>query len=96
MASREAQVAEVRANYDAFAAALPDLLPQHRGKFAAYRHRSLVGIFESFKEALNYCTSEYGDHLFSIQEITAEPLDLGWLSHASDESSIRSHGRPDH
>jgi hypothetical protein len=80
---RETQKAEVLGNYEVFKAALPDLIRDHAGRYAAYRHGELVQIFDSFREALAYCADAFSDRIFSIQEITAEAIDLGWFAHAS-------------
>jgi hypothetical protein len=86
---REVERAEVAANFQAFEAELPDLLRQHAGKYAAYRDRKLVGIFDNFSEADADCDGRFDDGRFSVQEITNEPLDLKWLRYASDEGAIQ-------
>ncbi len=87
---REAQRAEVVANFAAFEAALPDLLRDRLGWYAVFRHQRLVDFFETFPEALAYCISSYSDRLFSIQEVTDESLNLWWLPDASADSALRS------
>ena len=44
--SRESLGAEVLANYEVFKATLPDLVRDHVGRFAVYRHRELAQIFD--------------------------------------------------
>jgi hypothetical protein len=96
MLSTEAQRAEVAANYEAFERALPGLLAGHKGEYAVFRHEQLVDVFESFASGLAYCISAYSDRLFSIQEITDEPLNLGWLSNGALDRSVRPGDRADH
>ena len=83
------QRAEVLGNYEVFKGELPELLAKHRGQYAVYRHRGRVRIFDTFREALAYCADAFSDRVFSIQEITAEAIDLGWFAHASDKDQIR-------
>lgn len=89
MTMREDQAAEVRGNYEVFQTSLPSLLATHRGRYVVYRHRELIDVFDSFKEAFNYCASAFSDEMFSIQEVTAEPLCLGWLPDVAEDGSIR-------
>jgi hypothetical protein len=91
--NRVAQQAEVEANLIAFEADLPSLLAKSKGKYAAYRQCRLVAVFDSFTEADAYCDSQFDDGLFSIQEITAEPLDTRWFKYGSDQGGVRhAHG----
>lgn len=94
--SRESLRAEVLANYEVFRATLPELLRNHAGRFAAYRHGELAQIFDTFGDALAYCAGAFGDRLFSIQEITDEAVDMGWFAHASGETPLRPDGRTAH
>ena len=89
MPPTEAEQSEVLGNYRAFMAELPALLERAHGRYAVYRHRHLVEIFDKFPEALVYCGKAFSDRQFSIQEITAEPLDLGWFVNASGAVSVR-------
>ncbi len=73
---------ELRRNYDAFLQALPDLLPDHEGKYALMRHRSVVAYFDSPREALLSGRARYEDDLFSVQEVTNKTADFGWYSRA--------------
>lgn len=96
MWSKDRQRAEVEGNYEAFEKALPELMAQNPGGYAVYRHRALISVFDSFSSALTYCVSQYSDRLFSIQEISDEPLSLGWLSSDAHHGPLRSEGRAGH
>jgi hypothetical protein len=96
MASRESQRAEIQANYEAFEAELPSLLKWHEGKFAVYRHRRLLEAFDDYSVAEAFGRSRFDDGLFSIQEVTQEPLDIWWFKYASDDGAIRSDRRAAH
>ena len=87
--SREAVETEVLGNREVFRAAYPTLIGDHQGRYAVYRHRELIQIFDSFRSALAYCGRAFSDRIFSIQEITAEAVDVGWFVHASAEIQIR-------
>ncbi len=95
MIPREAQKLEVAANYEVFQAALPELLQHRRGSYVVYRHQQFVDFFDTFHDALAYCIDAYSDRLFSIQEITDEPLILGWLPDAATDGSLRPAERAD-
>ena len=89
MADLDAQRAEVRANYAAFESELPQLLRHCAGKFAVLRHSKLVDVFDNFGAALDYCGRSFPDHLFSIQQIEAEPLQFSSVTYASDPRVVR-------
>lgn len=96
MASRASQRAEVQANYEAFEAELPSLMKRHVGKFAVYRHRQLLEFFDDYCVAERFGRSRFDDGLFSIQEVTQEPLDVRWFKYASDDDTLRPAGRDTH
>jgi hypothetical protein len=45
---------------------------------------------------LAHCADAFTDRLFSIQEITAEAVDMGWFAHASGEAPLRPDDRAGH
>lgn len=75
---------EVDRNYDAFEAALPSLLPDKRGQFALLRGGTIVHLYASEGAALMAGRQLFDDGLFSVQEVTDRPVDLGFFSHAID------------
>jgi hypothetical protein len=74
---------EVDANFDVFMDALDALLPEHLGEFALLKSREIVGFFESPGAAYRHALKAYGPLGFSIQEVTQEPIDLGFYSHVA-------------
>ena len=80
---REAQRQEVDANYDYFVRALSGLLPDHIGQYAVLKSRRIVEFFDSPGDAYRYGLDTYGPQGFSIQEVTDEPIDLGFFSHVA-------------
>ena len=73
---------EVDRNFDALTAILGDLLSKHAGEFALMRAGEVVEFFASETEAVSCGRQRYSDGMFSVQEITDRPADLGFFSHA--------------
>jgi hypothetical protein len=76
--------AEVDANFDAFRHQLPELLKNHPGGVALMRNCEVAGVFGDVGEALAAGMARFTYRLFSVQEITDKPVDLGFFSHAVD------------
>jgi hypothetical protein len=74
---------EVDRNYDAFMRVLASILDEHRDQLALMRDGAIVGYFDTPREALIAATERFPDGIFSIQEVTDEPIDLGFWSHAA-------------
>lgn len=77
----ERQRREVDQNYDAFTGMLGSILPEHRDQLALMRDGDIVGYFNTPREALIAASERFPDGIFSIQEVTDEPIDLGFWSH---------------
>lgn len=71
-------------NFDAFSAALPQLIKANRGKFAVVRDGSLSGVYDTLLDAHKAGWRLFNDERFSVQEITDEPVCLGIYSYADD------------
>ena len=72
---------EVNRNYDAFTRVLGTILSEHRDQLALMRDGCIVGYFDTPRQALKAASERFPDGLFSIQEVTDEPIDLGFWSH---------------
>ena len=81
--TRDRQQIEVDQNYDAFQRVLGSLLPQHRDEYALMRDREIVGFFAKPGTAYDEGVSRFRDGVFSIQQVTDEPIHLGFWSLAS-------------
>jgi hypothetical protein len=81
---RDLQHQQVDQNYDAFQRVLSTLLPAHRNEFALMRDREIVGFFDKPGAAYSDGVRRFPDQLFSIQEVTDEPIDLGFYSHVAN------------
>ena len=78
------QRSEVDRNYDQFMRMLATLLPEHRDQLALMRDGEVVGFFETPRGALEAAAQKFPDGIFSIQEVTDEPIDLGFYSHVAN------------
>jgi hypothetical protein len=81
---RARQQAEVDRNYDAFVRMLSTILPRHRDQLALMRDGEIVGYFDKPGDAYRTGLDRYSDGIFSIQEVTDEPIDLGFWSHVAN------------
>lgn len=77
------QKAEVDRNYDVFMRMLKSLLPEHRDEYALMRDGEIVDFFTKPGDAYREGLARYSDRVFSLQEITDEPIDLGFWSHVA-------------
>jgi hypothetical protein len=79
----ERQRREVDHNYDVFMRMLGDILPAHRDQYALMRDGEIVAYFDKPGDAYREGVARYDDEVFSIQEVTDEPIDLGFWSHVA-------------
>ena len=80
----ERQREEVDRNYDAFMRILGSILPDHRDQLALMRDGRIIGYYETPRAALEAASERFPDGVFSIQEVTDEPIDLGFWSHVGN------------
>lgn len=81
---------EIDRNYNFFVECVANLVPQHLGKFALLRDAKIVHMYISAGEAIFAGHNKFQDGVFSIQEVTDRPLDLGFFSHANTEGGVRT------
>ena len=79
----ERQRQEVDRNYDVFMRQLASLLAEHRDEYALMRDGQIIGFFRKPGEANRVGVERFPDGIFSIQEVTDEPIDLGFFSHVA-------------
>lgn len=77
------QKVEVDRNYDQFMRILGGLLPEHRNQLALMRDGEIVEFFDKPGDAYRAGVERFPDGVFSIQEVTDEPIDLGFWSHVA-------------
>jgi hypothetical protein len=75
------QRAEVERNYDAFVRLLAGIIADHRDQLALMRDGGIVDYFDRPGDAYRADVTRFPDGIFSIQEVTDEPIDLGFWSH---------------
>jgi hypothetical protein len=81
---REQKNIEVRQNYEFFKTMLPSLIEKHGyGKFALLRKKQLIGIFDSADDAIKAARLGFEDGMFSVQEVTDLPINLGFYSYVT-------------
>lgn len=74
------QRAEIDANYDFLQRELARLLPVHEGRYALIKACRFEGFFDGPGDAYRSGLARFDDGIFSIQEVTDEPLRLGFFS----------------
>ena len=79
----ERQKQQVDQNYDAFMRVLGGILEAHRDQLALMRDGKIVGFFDSPRAALQAANTMFPDEIFSLQDVTDEPIDLGFWSHVA-------------
>ncbi|MBE5074301.1 hypothetical protein IM511_08275 [Erythrobacteraceae bacterium E2-1 Yellow Sea] len=76
---------EIERNYATFLSLLNELLPKEAGRYMLLQGQKLRGVFDSASQAERAGFEKYGDEPYSIQEISDEPVDLGFYSYAIPE-----------
>ena len=74
---------QIDRNYQAFQQQFPSLIATQRGKFALMRDGQIIEFFDTARDA--YIAGQRlfeQEKLFSVQEVTDTPVDLGFFSHA--------------
>jgi len=84
MSTDQDRQAEVDENLAFFVQEMPSLNSGHAGKFALIRHKAIIGYYDTVVDAVGTGNKMYADKLFSVQQVTDVPVDLGYFSHAGD------------
>ena len=71
---------EIDANYDFLQRQLATVLPERRGQYALIKSCRFEGFYDKPGEAYREALARFDDELFSIQEVTDQPLQLGFFS----------------
>jgi hypothetical protein len=79
----EALHREIEGNFDFFQRNLAQWLTSEAGRYALLRHQQAICFFDKPDAADSYGQSHFGDGLFSIQRVIAEPVELGLFSDAT-------------
>ncbi len=84
----ELQQQQVQHNYERFQMQLPQLLATHLGKFALMHDGETIELFDTARDAYVAGQKLFPDQPFSVQEVTATPVDLGYFSHAMPQRTV--------
>jgi hypothetical protein len=79
---------QIEKNYAAFVKELPKIALSHGGKFALMHDGEIVGYYDTSRDAVVAGEAIYPDGLFSVQQVTEKPVDLGYYSHAVPGRSV--------
>lgn len=79
-----AREAEIRQNYIFFKSIVSGMMDEHAGKFALIHDCTVLAVYETAGEAVAEGARQFGDSPFSVQRVINRPIDLGFLSHATD------------
>lgn len=75
---------EVDRNYDVFQRHLAGYLAEHKDEFALMHGGKVMAFHDTPGDAYRQGLRDYPDGRFSIQEVTDEPIDLGFFSHVGN------------
>lgn len=75
---------EIARNFDALQRTLAALLPLQRNRFALMRGGAIIAFFDKAGAADEAGAAQFADGLYSIQQITEEPVELGLYANAAD------------
>jgi hypothetical protein len=81
MADQQARE-QVDKNYQAFLSMLPNIIAQHRNKYALMKDGQVIGYYSTLEDAYVTANKFYATEPFSVQNVTDVPIDLGFFSHA--------------
>jgi hypothetical protein len=70
---------EVDDNYTFFKTKLSDLLLSNLGQYVLLHNCQIIDFFDTFNDAKKYADAIYIDHIYSIQKIEYENLNLGYI-----------------
>ena len=78
----QAHQKQVDENFHVFVKLLPELLKSHPGRYAVMHAGKVVEFFDTVSDAVRFAHAKFGNMNFSIQEITAQNINLGFHSYA--------------
>ena len=80
---------EVDRNFAAFQKLLPTIIADHRDKYALMKSEKILGYFSSPQDARSAAESFIPDGLYSIQQVTDAPINLGYFTNAVPGNTIQ-------
>lgn len=82
MTKKDVKTEQVEKNFQAMLERLDEYMVFHENKYALMRNEEVIEFYDSWEDAYKTGRKFYEDGLFSVQEITKTPIDLGYFSHA--------------
>jgi hypothetical protein len=82
MSDQDALTREIDENLEFFQSKLGELLKGHRNRYALLRHRQIIGMYDTLRDAKMAGDKLYTDGIFSIQEVSDSATNLGVYSYA--------------
>lgn len=79
---------EIDRNFAEFQKMLPEL-SEHADKFALMRHGKIINFYDTLHDAYSTGQAMFEDGEFSVQKVTNQPVDLGFLSHAVHSGEVQ-------
>jgi hypothetical protein len=71
---------EVEINYDFFQRNLGNLIVDHVGQYALLKSAKIIGFYPGPGEAFRGGIKRFPDRIFSIQQVSDEPVEMGLMS----------------
>jgi hypothetical protein len=81
---------EVDRNYEEFIKELPNIIRDHRGQYALMKNGKIINYFSTAADARMAAEAFIKDDLFSIQQVTDAPVDLGYFNYAVHVDTVQS------
>lgn len=75
-----ARKAEIDRNYDFLQRNLGGFLRTNNGQYALLKGAQVVGFYDAVGDAYRAGLALFPDNIFSIQQITDEPVEMGMMS----------------
>jgi len=73
---------QIERNFEAFSQRINEYIPIHANKYALMHDGEVVEFYSGWEDAYKTGMLLYkDDKLFSIQQVTKTPVDLGFFSH---------------
>ena len=81
---------EVDRNYNEFKKMLPNILATYHDKYALMKDGNILGYYSTAQDAAVAAQTFIPDGVFSIQEVTDSPINLGFFTNAVAFDTIQS------
>ena len=73
---------QIEKNFETISSKMDEYMALHANKFALMRDGEVIEFYATWEDAYKTGLKFFSDGLFSVQEVTKTPVDLGYFSHA--------------